>query len=383
MPQYNDTLRDLRGSLQLIRPGLDSALADRLINYRMRQILDARPYWSAMIGRGVLGIPQAYTTGTISLTQGSNLVTGVGNAWPVSDVVNTTTTSAITNIGYQLVAPASMTGITTDTLLYVDANGPNPEVVPVLEVSPQNFRANFQFPHDTGSTLTASSLAYRQLKVGFQFPIYTVTAVIDATDLLLDQPWAGAALAATSYSIQQMYYTFKTDLRDFIAVVDPQNGETLALHYPREQLDWDDPQRAANDWPQYVVDYSQNLNGNMQWELYPSPTSARQLYFTYVKQIPDMKAATDRPPAFLDPSIIVMGAAADAFKVRVPNADPRGDLQISMMWEQRFTASINAAMDADNSKRQAAYTWARAGFGRPGGANFWQAHDEDVWFGRY
>jgi hypothetical protein len=191
------------------------------------------------------------------------------------------------------------------------------------------------------------------------------------------------SLTGTSVTIRKQYYTFATDLKDFISVVDPQQGISLTLHYPREQLDYDDPQRSAVDWPYYVSDYSQNLNYNMQYELWPSPTSQRQLYFTYVREWPQMVAATDRAPSFLDPSILVYGALADAWKIKLPGENVSGNLQTAQMYEAQFQNAVAVAYQADNGKRMAAYSWPLGGMGPAGGANYWQSHDPGVVYGWY
>jgi hypothetical protein len=386
--QYGQTLFDMQSSVERSRnpgggPGIDPTLVITFLNQRMRMVLNMRPYWSGLIGRGILNIPQSQSFANCTMTQGSNLVTSTGNSWPINDVVNTTLASTVSNPGYQSVMPASMTGITTDTLLYVDASGPNPEVVPVLEITPTNFKANFQYVHAAGATLTCSSFSYQQWVVGYMYPIYTVTAVTGANSLLIDQPWAGTTFANTTVTLRKQYYTFSTDLKDFISVVDPQQGISLTLHYPREQIDFDDPQRSAVDWPVKVVDYSPNLNFNMSYELWPNPTQQRQLYFTYVREWNQMVSRTDRPPSFLDPSILVYGALADAWKVKLPGENVNGNLAISQQWEGMFKAAVYAAADADNGKRMAAYSWPLGGGGLPGGNNFWQAHDPDIWTGNY
>lgn len=388
MAQYNDTLQSLQGAVLRARnvggsPGLDPSLINTFINFRMRQVIDARPYWSGLITRGILNIPNSQSVSSATMTQGSNQITAVGTTWPVSDVVNTVLNTAITNPGYQRANPASMNNITADTLLYVDAAGTNPEVVPVLEVFPGSFFATFQYTHAAGATVTVSSLAYQQFVVGFQYPpIYSITAVLNGTTLLLNQPWAGATLTSAA-TILQMLYTFAPDLKDFISVVDPDDGDELQLHYPLNQITWDDPQMSANDWPQYVVDHSANLNGNMQWLLWPKPTSQRQLYFFYIKQWADMRAGSDRPPSFVDPAILVYGALSDAWKVKLPGDDMRGNLQISQMWEQKFQQGLLACMQSDNGKSMQAYSWAKGGGNLPGGANFWQSHDPDAWSGNW
>lgn len=381
--QFNDDLRSLRGAVQRIRPSVDSSLADTLINYRMRQVIDARPYWSGLISQGILDLPTSYSTGSIALVQGSATVVGSGAVYPVADVVNTTIPAGITNLGYQVVTPASMVGITSDTLLYVDAAG-TPEVVPVVEISQNSFKAKFNLQHNTNCTATTSSFAYRQLAVGNQYPVYTVTAVVDAGTFLVDPPWAGIALTGQSYEILQAYSVFSPDIKDFISVVDPQTGQDLELHYPKKQLDWDDPQRSSRAWPQCVSDLSApNLNGNAWYEIWPWNTSQRQLYFTYIKQVPDMKAATDRPMSFVDPSLYVLGAVADAFRIMLPGDNPSFNIAAAEQWEQKFQVGLLNAMASDVGKNQSAYTWSKGGGGLPGGANFWQSHDPDVWGGNY
>jgi len=346
----------------------------------MRQIIDAKPYWSGLMASGVVNIPDATSYTNVTFTSGQSQVVGVGTNWPVSDVVNTTVAAAITNPGYQAVVPVSMASITTDTLLYVDSAG-TAELVPVLEVTPTSFKANFQYTHLAGFTLTCSSLSYFQITPGYQQPVLTITAVQGATTLLMDSPYAGPTLNSTTAQVFKSYYTFATDLRDFITVVDPQTGTYLQVHYPREKIDWDDPQRAANDWPQYVCDYRKNLNGNMWYELWPRPSSARALYFNYIQQTPDMVARTDRPPAFIDGSLLVMGALADAFRITLPGDKGTANAQLSQLWEQRFQQALVNAMQADNGRIQQAYTWDKNANGLPGGANWLQSHDYSVFYG--
>ena len=387
--QYNETLFSLQGQVARARTGgsgagIDPTLINNFLNQRQRVVLNMRPYWSGLIGRGVLNVPAAQSFSNIQVIQGSAVAFGTNEGWPYNDVVNTTLTQAIINPGYQVAVPAFMNGITNDTLLLIDSGLSTAEIVPVLEVTPTQFKASFTYTHPAGAAVYCSSLSYQQFVVGYMYPIYTIKGVLGTNlsgvqELVLDQPWAGASITNTTITIRKSYYTFATDLKDFVSVVDPQQGLSLTLHYPREQIDWDDPQRSAVDWPSYVVDYSANLNNNMQWELWPPPGSQRQLYYTYIREWPQMVANTDRPPSFIDPSILVYGALADAWKVKLPGENPNGNLQYAQMWEAKFQEAVIWAMTADNGKRQAAYTWPPGGMGYPGGANFAQSHDWGVW----
>ena len=48
------------------------------------QILDQQIYWADLLAQMLLAIPDEYSTGTVSMTDGSRLVVGVSTAWPVS-----------------------------------------------------------------------------------------------------------------------------------------------------------------------------------------------------------------------------------------------------------------------------------------------------------
>jgi hypothetical protein len=59
---------------------VDSEVAGRMINNRMRQIIDRRT-WYATKTRGVANVPNIQTTGTATVTYGSPFVQGIGTNW--------------------------------------------------------------------------------------------------------------------------------------------------------------------------------------------------------------------------------------------------------------------------------------------------------------
>jgi hypothetical protein len=75
-----DTFSGIYRSLRLYVPDLPILLAQRLVNHRYRQILDIRP-WAGLRKQSSWEIPDAYTTGTASATQGSTTITGSGTTW--------------------------------------------------------------------------------------------------------------------------------------------------------------------------------------------------------------------------------------------------------------------------------------------------------------
>lgn len=67
-------------SLREYAPGLPIFLAKRLLNDRYRRALNMRP-WAGRRAQGMITIPTAYTTGTVTVPQGGTTVTGVGTTW--------------------------------------------------------------------------------------------------------------------------------------------------------------------------------------------------------------------------------------------------------------------------------------------------------------
>jgi hypothetical protein len=59
---------------------LDSEVALRFINNRMRQIIDRRSWYATKI-RGVANVPNVQNTGTCTVTYNSNIVQGIGTNW--------------------------------------------------------------------------------------------------------------------------------------------------------------------------------------------------------------------------------------------------------------------------------------------------------------
>ena len=59
---------------------LDSEVALRFINNRMRQVIDRRSWYATKI-RGVANVPNVQTTGTCTVTYNNNIVQGIGSNW--------------------------------------------------------------------------------------------------------------------------------------------------------------------------------------------------------------------------------------------------------------------------------------------------------------
>lgn len=372
MAQFNDTLQVLRGRVMSARPDISAPIVDGFINDRVRQVMDTRTFWSDLLVFGNLPIPDSHDDGTISLTKGSATVTGTDTVLPVNDIVDTTLPDGVDEIGYAEVTPASMDGITDNSLLYVDADG-DPEIVPVVRKFDQYFIGKFSKVHDADCTVTQSSLANLQLRVGQAYPTFTVGAVVSATELILTLPWGGGSLADQAYSIVKMYVALASDLKGLIAMKDEATGYPVRIHVPLEEANFRDPRRTmVSGSPYYnLVDLGANDQGNMLYEIWPAKTSEGQFSFLYWKQWPELVKDTDRPPHFINPSIFFHGALADAKRYRGRKDDWAYDPQGAMDYERRFFDGVQAAKNADEAKcLQAIKTWFSRGM-TPGSVDQW------------
>lgn len=380
MAQFRDDLGTLIGEVRNLRPNVGPEQVKRWINWRIRQALDARPYWVDLIREGLLVIPEPWERGTISVTHGSTRVIGTDTNWPVSDVVNTTLAEPVDGIGFCEAVPQSMSGISEDSLLLIGGQGVDPEVVPVVQVNADRFIGRFERAHPTGSYVRSSSLAGLQLRTSSDQPIYTVKAVHSATEMELNLPWGGPSADGLGYCIRKIYVTLAPDLKAILAMKDDQTGLPVRLHVPLEEIDYRDPRRVAKGTmtAYCLVDLGPNERGNMQYEIWPPPSSARQFSYRYYQQWPDLERDTDRPPWFINPSIFVYGALADAFRFRQGPKDPYYNPGLADHYEARFREGLEQAKQADEAKFLAALRtpWWRTVM--PGTYDHWQLNDPRI-----
>jgi hypothetical protein len=288
-----------------------------------------------------------------------------------------------------------MTGVTGDSVFYIDAAGPNPEVCAVLDLSSSQVLLNFTQVHGTGATVTQSSLANQQLRLNSVNPIFTVVAVTSPTSLMLDNPWGSVNTGPTSYQILLMYTTLYPSqpggggMKELLVVVDPIQQIKLRIHVSQEEVNQYDPNRTATDSPTQICDLGPNLNGNQLFEIYPPQSTARQLNFLCYQQWRDMRSPGDRPPPFINGAVLFYGALADALRLKIPRPpdykDPWYNPEMADVMEARFERGVTDLIQADNSKAQVDLTWDYSrimGYGG-WGSTYMLSHDLDAIFENY
>lgn len=353
MPLYSFDLNRMRGSVKQVKPNASKEAIDESLNKRIAKLYD-RHFWSDSLRIGTIPINQAYSTGTVNMSQASDLVTGTGTVWPINDRVNTTLSAAIVERGVQDVAPGSMENINPGTYLLIDQEGGPPltEVVVVLRTTATTFQARFASFHNINATIQSSSLAGRQFKA--QFPVYTVKAVLSDTQLQLDNLWGGQPTTGLLYNIYDGYVSVTPNTRRLMFGYDPVAPNILDIWSSQEDLSVLDPQRTASDNPLKLVQMAPSKAGIAQWEIWPIQLSDYMLSVVTMEQWPEMLEDADVPPWFINSNVITAGARADVLRIknisRDNGRDPYHDPALAKVYEDEFEQGYEEAVQTDQGR---------------------------------
>ncbi len=361
-------------------PDCPPQLAKRRLNTRLREVQDRR-MWGGLLIRGELSIPAAYTTGAVTVTRGSNIVTGTGTLWPYNDLVNTTLSTAITLPGeYQDVTPSSMSGIEAGDWLTFDAapggGGPNKDTMLVISVGSTSFKAKPSRTHIVGEPIFKSSLARRQFRLGTVRPFYNIRGVTGDQELYLDLVFGHPSATLSNYQICQAYVSLGQNLRMVWSVVNTAQGWRLRLNMPQEVLNTYDTWRQTTGWVYMMNDYIPDEIGRFQYELYPTPSMEQGFPYLAYRTVENMVEDEDTPPPAIPSHLLVHGAIGDVmmFNRKSPYYDPN----LAQQFLQRFEVDLLAAVMSDDSIYMQNLQWAYSRYPfTQHGANYWQSHDVD------
>lgn len=363
------------------KPDCQPQLAKRRLNTRLRQIQDGK-LWSGLLVRGEITVPDAYSTGAIALTSGSDEVIGTSTGWPINDAVNTTLSQAITVANeLQDVVPASMTGIAPGHRLLIDAAGASKEYLLVFSIGATSFKAKPTLTHAVGQTIWKSSLTGRQFRVATKFPFYTIRGVGPGQTLKLDMPFGAPSVANSNYQIVQAYVAFEQNLRMIWSVVNTTRGWPIRLGVSQDIINAYNAWRQSTGWVLNLVDYAPDEIGRWQVELSPTPTQKQAIPYLAYRKAPDMVEETDTPPPGIPSHLLVHGAIADVIL-----SDPKSPYYnpaLAQHFLGQFNTDLVAAQLGDDDIQMRAYTWAASQYSNfmPRGADFWQSHEIDAWMG--
>jgi|GEM_PF-2463527 hypothetical protein len=388
-----ENFRQMVDHVLTYNPDCPPQLAKRRINTRLRQLQDRR-MWGGLLVRGQIVVPAAYTTGTVTATQGSALVTGVATSWPRNDLVNTTLGTAITIVNeLQDVYPASMSGIEAGDWLTFDGGdtigdptgGTQREFMLVISVGATSFKAIPAKAHAAGETIWKSSLARRQFRIGTTTSFYGIKGVhgpaVTGQYLTLDLVWGHATFGpGSAYQIMKAYVSLEQNLRMVWSVVNNKQGWRLRLNMPQEVVNTYDTWRQTTGFCYMMVDYIPDEIGRFQYELYPAPSMEQGFPYLAYRTVPNLVDDTDTAPPAMPSHVLVNGAIADVLKYNPKS--PYYDPGTARDFQMQFEADYAAAALADDSIYMQNLQWAYSRYPfTQHGANYWQSHDVDSVYG--
>lgn len=140
-----------------------------------------------------------------------------------------------------------------------------------------------------GTTWTPQMIG-RQIRIGgLLYPYYTIQGWVSATQILIDQAWAGPDVSGQVYNILQCYFPVPDDFGYFEVAVSIKDGYRLWTNVTEADLALMDPQR-TNQGQTYAVafrDFTSQFGGVVGTcipvtnALNPAPISTTSVGFTY------------------------------------------------------------------------------------------------------
>ena len=371
-----ENLGDMIDHILSFAPDVSPQLIKRRLNTRLRQVLDKR-MWAGLLVRGQIVIPGVYSTGSVNVTQGSDIVEGIATAWPVDDLVSTTLSTAITMVGeYQDITPASMVGIEAGDWLTFDQAGVNRDYILVISVGPTSFKAVPKKTHSAAETITKSSLVRRQFRVGTTTSFYGIIGVYDdgTPKVKLDLVWGHADFLTSAYQIMQAYVSVEQNLRMVWSVVNNKQGWKIRLNMPQETLNEYDVWRQTTGFVYMMADWVPDEIGRFQYELYPTPSMPQGFpYLAYVTP-PNLINNEDTPPPAIPSHILVNGTLGDMLMSNPKS--PYYNPVAAAKFESQYQEDLQYAMLADDSVYMQNLQWSVSRYPFSNfGADYHRSHD--------
>lgn len=294
-------------------PLYDPIQAKQDVNDNLRMIM-ARRTWSGLVKYGILAVPASYTTGTVSTTRNSKVITGVSTAWAFNDVVNTTLVNDIISTGILDATPTSMTNIEAGRWLTIDGGTASEEAVFVISIDPTSatFRAAFSKTHLAPAAILSGSLAGRQFRINSLTPFMTCVGFTSATRMLVDFNWPIASMATQSYEITMVYVSFGQDVKEMLTMVNPDRQYQFDVNSQKALLDATDPRRAVSQMPYKLAYHTTDPAGAPLYEMWPRPTSEAAYPYFYIREWSPLVEDNDLLPNGIRSDVLTKLGRAEA-----------------------------------------------------------------------
>lgn len=294
-------------------PLYDANQAKQDVNDNLRVLVARRP-WSGLVRQGILSVPAAYSTGTVTATLGSNVVTGSSTVWLFDDLVNTTLSTATLESGIVDMTPASMTGIIPGRWVVIDGGAAGEEAVYVISTDTEagTFRARTSRTHAAAVTIKAGSHAGRQFRTGSSSPLITAAGFTSATRMLLDRPFPSSTVTGVTYELTKAWVSLGMDVKEILTMVNLERHYQFDVFTPKTAIDAIDPRRNQSGMPWRCVFHETDPAGAPLYELWPRPTSAAAYPYFYIRAWEPLSHDNDIIPNGIRSDVLVKMGRAEA-----------------------------------------------------------------------
>lgn len=184
---------------------------------------------------------------------------------------------------------------------------------------------------DGTSTSFASTDVGSYIRVAQDVAFYKVTAV-SSQQLTLETAYVGSTFSTQSYSLFRHIYSLQSDFRRFVSPAFWPRLQEATLG----QLDEWDALRSQSDLPSHYAYRGVNSAGVMQVEIWPVPSAAVGIRYSYLKTIPEPSLDTTTIP--LRPDVLIYSCAADALYTLVAESTKPQEVQHLAGLAQQYDA---------------------------------------------
>jgi hypothetical protein len=203
--------------------------------------------------------------------------------------------------------------------------------------------------------VVSSAFIGRQFRIGYQFPILTITDVnVGANTLTLSDNWWPTNATTATYSIYQAYIVLPSDFQSFVSVIDPNYAQPVGFGGSVENLDAIDPQRSLSGSPPRQLAYFDYYNGLPRYELWPHQRTAAVYPIVYQCRPVDAFDIGSTVPASIPGDVLMeralMYAALWPGTESAPN--PYFNLKLAMVHQKNYDERVAILEKQDNGIMQ-------------------------------
>ena len=224
-------------------------------------------------------------------------------------------------------------------------------------------------------TSWTDSVKYMQFRVGYNAPIYTITAIDTVHQVLtLELPWGGPS-GSFGYYIVKYFYNLGPNLAYLKTMVNMTMGFKFRLNLTQDFLNTKDPWRGPNgNFSWGIAPMPADPLGNYLVELYPASWVVQAFPWTGYVNPPNLVNDSDSLPPYISCDIVVNECIANALVWKGPRQNPYYDAGESQRKHAKFESELAHMESVDEDLYRTSVIMKEEGlpYYEPGGG-FWDA----------